>query len=95
MDLEGLLRKAGGSAVEFLFNSSLFTKRHLEGRKRAQRSLQRASGPERPFVYIAKHKVPRSYSHPNRAKAGALGAPDSGAEDGAPSLTGTRMTVCL
>ena len=69
-----------------LFNH--FTKRHLEGRKRVPRfqgpirarfwrewADQRASSPERPCVYLPKQKVLRPYS---------------GAEDGAPSLTGTQ-----
>ena len=61
-------------AVRFEFG--LFTERHLEGRKRAPRFHQRASSPERSCAYLLpKHKVPRPYS---------------GAEDGAPSLTGAR-----
>jgi len=40
---------------------------------------------------LPKHKVPRPYSHPKTRNTGAiLGAPDSGAENGAPSLTGAR-----
>jgi len=80
--------------VQFEFFSIFkpFTERHLEGRKRVPRfrvpirarfwrewADQRASSPERPCVYLPKHlpkqKVPRPYS---------------GAEDGAPSLTGSR-----
>ena len=52
-----------------------FAKRHLEGRKRVPRFRQRASSPERPCVYRQKQKVLRPYS---------------GAEDGAPSLTGSQ-----
>jgi hypothetical protein len=52
-----------------------FTERRLEGRKRVLRFHQRASSLERPCVYLPKQKVPRPYS---------------GAEDGAPSLTGSR-----
>jgi hypothetical protein len=60
---------------EFLRLFKPFTKRHLEGRKRAPRFHQRASSPERPCFYVPKQKVPRPYS---------------GAEDGAPSWTGAR-----
>jgi hypothetical protein len=61
--------------LEFFRLFKPFTKRHLEGRKRAPRFHQRASSPERPWVYLPKQKVPRPYS---------------GAEDSAPSLTGAR-----
>src|SRR6478609_6485810 len=76
--------------VQFEFFSIFkpFTERHLEGRKRVPRfrvpirarfwrewADQRASSPERPCVYLPKQKVPRPYS---------------GAEDGAPSWTGSR-----
>ena len=72
---------------EFFCLFKPFIDRHLEGRKRAPRFQgpiharfwrewvdQRASSPERPCVYLPKQKVPRPYS---------------GAEDGAPSWTGT------
>ena len=53
----------------------IIPKRHLEGRKRVLSFHQRASSPERPCVYLPKQKVLRAYS---------------GAEDYAPSLTGSR-----
>jgi hypothetical protein len=64
-----------------------FTKRHLEGRKRAPRFHQRASSPERPCVCVQKQKVPRPYSGalPIHAKGGREWEPDS-----APSWTGAR-----
>jgi hypothetical protein len=68
----------GTAVVQFkffrLFKS--FTNRHLEGRKASPRFRQRASSPERPCVLrCQKQKVPRPYSV---------------AEEGAPSLTGSR-----
>jgi hypothetical protein len=80
-----------GPAVAANLNFGVYSKkhfkRHLEGRKRARvlgsRSRaafareweERASSPERPCVYLSERKVPRPYS---------------GADESAPSWTGSR-----